>query len=587
MNTAQAMGLAAMLLAALAARGREVYVDYEGGSDDADGLTPQTPFKHCPGDAAAAGKAKALALAAGDRAIFKGGVEYRSVVTIPWSGAEGQPIVYDGNTAGGFGTGMAIVQCGEPVGGWKKVASADEVRGHPNWERLYVTTLDKARGFFTFSLYEGATYLNCAQDPDPEIPFFHDRLKNYRNTKTATGSSVTDAAYFTQSDARFFDGAYVSLHVKPNVLTYRAVSGYEPGTHTLSFKPHGKETYGGARGHNYSILNCIHFLNRPGEYWLDERPDGVRLVLWPHRPGAGGPEGVTISERKNGFVLQDASHVTIEGFRILQFGGNRAAAIAKSGGLSRGLVIRGNEIARGRTYPSRSGAILLGDVEHSLIEANHIHENAYCAGLMLSRFNDSTARRNLLVRNGSTAVDYYDCHRSTLLHNVVRDNLGMHANGLTLYLGCSEILVEGNEVYGSNVGLTMQDGKDITVRNNIFDGNGGLCIGLWSGKPAGQRRHRQQRALRRRAGLAGGDLRREQGRLGLHDPEQHPRRGLGDLPRRHAVGPQPLDAPRAELPRREGRRPLRGRPGPDLQRARSGRLPAQAGQPRSGRWRET
>jgi len=60
----------------------------------------------------------------------------------------------------------------------------------------------------------------------------------------------------------------------------------------------------------------------------------------------------------------------------------------------------------------------------------------------------------------------------------------MHANGLTFYLGCKNVLVERNEVYNSNVGLTIQAAEDVVIRNNIIDSDGkSLCVGIWPSTP--------------------------------------------------------------------------------------------------------
>lgn len=477
------------VLAGTPALAQDYFVDFAGGSDAANGTSRQAPFKHCPGDAEATDRAGTTALKPGDRAIFKGGVHYRGTVAVPFSGAPGRPIVYDGNTAGSFGVGQAVIQGGEQVGGWQKVGGPEEVEGNPNWQQLWFTYVDARHTFFSFSLYQGATYLNCAQDPNPEIPFYHDRLDTYLpvepGTAAITATTVTDAAYFTQPNAHYYDGAYVAVWVRPSVIVYQRILGYDPAGHTVTIEPIKNQLYGNRRA-RYSLLNSLRFLDRPGEYYLDEKGarDGkVRLVLWP--PDAGLHDPVTMSVRKYGFALGAASHVVIDGFRILQQGGDRAAGIMKtSSEKTSHVVIRNNEISRVRTYPNRSAAIRMADVDHGLIERNNIHENAYCAGVMVNRFNDSVTQYNLLRKNGSTAVDYYDCHRSKLLRNVVRDNLGMHANGLTMYVGCTDILVEGNECYNAN-GCTTNDGDRIIIRNNIFDPapSGGSSMGLWQSDP--------------------------------------------------------------------------------------------------------
>jgi len=59
-----------------------------------------------------------------------------------------------------------------------------------------------------------------------------------------------------------------------------------------------------------------------------------------------------------------------------------------------------------------------------------------------------------------------------MIGNLVHDNFGHHGNGLTAYVGCKNILFEGNTVMRSNFALTMQDGDGMTVRDNILLGNG-------------------------------------------------------------------------------------------------------------------
>lgn len=467
------------------------YVDFDAGSDDRPGASPEAAFKHSPGDAEATGKAAAAKLAPGDTVLFKGGVHYRGIVTVAASGTADKPITYLGDAGGKFGAGKAVIEGGEPVAEWRKAASAAEVEGNPNWKNLYLAAIDARYTFFTFSLYQGDTVLACAQDPNPADPFYHDVLDTWlpkvAGKVAITPSTITDAAYLTQQDKTYFDGAYAAIWVRPSVIDYQKVTGYDPASHTLTFQETKSKLYENYRA-KYSLINSLKFLDRPGEYYLDEKAAGggkVRLVLWPPVAGARGPEGVTISARPHGFDLRSASHVIIDGFRIQQQGGNRAAGIVKSGGGETvGLVIRNNEIARVRTYPNRSAAILLGGLKQGTIEWNYIHENAYCAGLMVSHFDDSVARYNLLRKNGSTAVDFYNCHGSKLLRNIVRDHLGMHANGLTLYVGCTDILVEGNEVYNGN-GLTTNEGENIVVRNNIFDPgtSGSNAMGLWKSLP--------------------------------------------------------------------------------------------------------
>lgn len=86
------------------------YVDYASGSDWNPGDI-KAPWKHCPGDPAATDFVAGVSLAPGDTVYFKGGVSYvltgASGIALNWDGASGSPIVYDGNSAGVWGTGRA------------------------------------------------------------------------------------------------------------------------------------------------------------------------------------------------------------------------------------------------------------------------------------------------------------------------------------------------------------------------------------------------------------------------------------------------------------------------------------------------
>ncbi len=115
------LSLAIFLMACVNAFGTSYYVDYSSGTDGNSGTSTSSPWQHCPGDPSATGNATATVLNPGDTVYFKGGVTY--VLTAPyngyfsgtagiglnWSGAAGQPITYDGNSAGTWGTGRAIL----------------------------------------------------------------------------------------------------------------------------------------------------------------------------------------------------------------------------------------------------------------------------------------------------------------------------------------------------------------------------------------------------------------------------------------------------------------------------------------------
>jgi hypothetical protein len=86
------------------------YIDFAAGDDTDNGLTTSTAWKHSPGDLLATARVASTTLFPGDTVRFKGGVKYiTGQINLNWNGNLGAPIVYDGNAAGNWGTGKAII----------------------------------------------------------------------------------------------------------------------------------------------------------------------------------------------------------------------------------------------------------------------------------------------------------------------------------------------------------------------------------------------------------------------------------------------------------------------------------------------
>ena len=98
-----------LLLVPSVSHGATYYIDYLLGSDSNNGTSTGTAFKHVPGDDSATATAASTTLVGGDTVILKGSTSYTGSIDLDWSGSSGSPITYDGNSAGTFGTGKAIL----------------------------------------------------------------------------------------------------------------------------------------------------------------------------------------------------------------------------------------------------------------------------------------------------------------------------------------------------------------------------------------------------------------------------------------------------------------------------------------------
>jgi len=84
-------------------------VDFSNGLNTNNGISTTSAWKNCPGDSLATGVPAGVQLKAGDIVVFKGGVEYEGQTTVRWSGTASAQITYDGNSAGSWGTGKALI----------------------------------------------------------------------------------------------------------------------------------------------------------------------------------------------------------------------------------------------------------------------------------------------------------------------------------------------------------------------------------------------------------------------------------------------------------------------------------------------
>lgn len=103
----------ALFLSAVNTWAYTYYIDFVNGLDANNGTTTSTPWQHCPGDSKATNVPASATLNPGDKVIFRGGVVYTGEIILTFSGSAGNVITYDGNSAGTFGTGQAIIDANQ------------------------------------------------------------------------------------------------------------------------------------------------------------------------------------------------------------------------------------------------------------------------------------------------------------------------------------------------------------------------------------------------------------------------------------------------------------------------------------------
>ena len=471
------LSCALLAMGALPARGQVVtspasryYVDFAGGSDSADGRSPAAAWKHAPGDPAATGNAAAVKLGAGDTVLLKGGVVYRGSIAIPASGEAGALITYQGD---GWGAEKAVIDGSAAVtGAWTRCASAAELRGNPNFVKVYWTPAP-ARYSFLAGTYEGSEFIYPAQEPTPTDPFNYDRTDQLRvlpskdASVSQTDTSITDPRYFTQADPAFYDGAYALVWHQPNVTRVYKIAGYDPGTHTVYHEKVGGAGVYKNRDTFYAILNHPASLSGPGQYWHDEKKG--RLYVWPLHGADPAKNEYGIAGGGTGIAAVNKHHLVIEGFVVQKF----VFGIRAGEGTVSDVEIRNNEV---RSLKSNDRYAIHAGGTNLKVIGNRVTDCQRAVGI-LAGGKDVLVKDNFVQRTSRQGIWFMGAEHCRITGNTVADIAGTHSNGISIYLYSKDCLVAGNKVlrtgsaftyHGNGSGPPKAEG--LTVYGNLFDG---------------------------------------------------------------------------------------------------------------------
>ncbi len=458
--------------------GRTFYIDFEDGSDENDGLSPENAFRRAPGDPRAGGEAAATEPAPGDRMIFRGGVIYRGRIEVRNSGREDAPIVYDGNSAGEFGEGRAILDGGEPITGRERCTSPDECGGNPHYGNIYRARIPGSEELDldaqSVALVQDGEMLHPAMYPNPEDPFYDcDTSEFFQAPQQPSRTQLSDER-LAGFGAEHLVGAWVYLRTTSNFVDYRPITGWDAETHTVTYEEANRDPVG-----PYAIANSLHekVLDGPGQYVFREADDGYIVYVWPLN--GADPSGSLMSYTERGtamdFGRRGVSHVTVRGFKIRHY------RRAMDGRGTEGLRIHDNEITRIRGRGSGQ-AIHFVSVKDHVVSENNIHHCQRTNAVQSRIGEDVVYRGNRVHMVGRSPLRFYDITRGQMIDNVVTDCRGIHSNALTIYVDPRDILVARNRVHRSSRPMTLQGARRIYVINNIFTASG-TTIGIWPRRP--------------------------------------------------------------------------------------------------------
>jgi hypothetical protein len=446
------------------------YVDYDAGSDAANGTTTGTPWKHCPGDSNATGNAASTTPISGDTIKLKGGVYYYGKILIKSSGTEGNDIVYTGNQ---WGTGRAIIDAStEITSEWTRCTAATQCDTNPNFDSIWYTDLSGITDASRAHICEEDSMLFMAQWPVLTDKFWYNSPTTMRHPDTVSFKWLKDDTLAVCGGAslagkRFF--AYLGNNtVRP---FYKVTAFYPPDS--LTFDSLVETPYYGTSS-RYAIGNSPRHIVK-GTYAIIEGTGTTRCFIWPL---SSDPNNVRMSYTavNNSYCIQiNAKHdISLIGFQCQKATGYRNAV-----GLgfylvgSKRITIDRCKSIRNKNsdYGGYSGYWVSQcttiTISNSVSKLNFSHR-----GIQVDQSRGITLSNDTVLKVGGTAVTFQYTTLSKILDCYFSDISGGHANGTALYLSSDSILYAWNKVETNSNVLALQSSSNIWVYSNILDALG-------------------------------------------------------------------------------------------------------------------
>lgn len=456
------------------AYGANYYVDFDAGSDAANGTSTETPWKHCPGDSNATDNAASATPVAGDSIKLKGGVVYRGKITIKSSGTVGNPITYTN-----YGIGRATVDASTIITGtWTRCSSTAECDTNPDYDSVWYTDLEDIPDAIAANLCEDDTMLIISQMRAPVEQLFYGKETNYLHPDTinkkfiiddtlqyAGGSSLVGAILFyvlsnttTESDKRITSFSF------PDSISYDSITG--------------TPLYGSSS--RYNIGNKARWIRR-GTYAVEEGSGTKRCWIWPNY---GNPNNSVITYTKSNMTYClyaiNKQNIVISNINFLK-------ACGKSTAQGIGLYIYGcknitidNCVSKFHAYYSYGGYgdFYLRQDTNCTISNSVAGPTKSGRGIYSSLSYNITYYKDTAFKTAQTSMTFHSTVRSKILRCYSYNCNGSHSNAISIYLACDTILIAWCKIVNESVGIALQRGNittplggNMTLYSNLIDGN--------------------------------------------------------------------------------------------------------------------
>ena len=446
------------------AQARDYWVDYEDGDDNDTSTSRASAWKHAPGDPAATGAAAQVVLVPGDRVIFASGVRYRGALTIETHGTAEKPIVLMGEN----GDGSAIIDGSDQVQSITQCQSQASCGGAAEWMNLHIIGLAEKVGPGA-TLFGTSGALTEAQWPDPADSFYADATKGLAEVAAdVVMQGRVPVPPEVAGPLKFGDPVRVALWIRSNRI--EELPAILVADDHVRFEPDIRKVYSD-RASRFALRGHPSLISQVGEYAI--LPGGKAIVAWLDEKSVK----VTLATGRRGIDLAKSAHVRIEGLSFENMadvpGDVRSGIpIAVQRAPAENLVIVNNRFANLKLNNGQ-GAVTMQRVTGLSVQGNSFDTIAFGSGMRISNSLHIQVRENSISRIGRTGIMLMGNQDALIAANQIRDVLGVHGNGISVYLGNRDIRVVANTVVDAYQPATFHGNRDKQpdARNIVFERN--------------------------------------------------------------------------------------------------------------------
>lgn len=433
---------------------------------------------------------------AGDDVIIHEG-RYEGQIVLNRQGTEGNPITIKpapGDTA--------ILDGSIAITGWQQCQNDDTglIRGgiiHANYASIYKTTV--TLGTPPSNIFENSEHCRMSRWPDqlvgygldtslfypvPTEAYGYDEVLVDNLNLSPTNEEGTWYPYLSQvapeNLAAYFNGAILDIHLlyEGNYKQTKTITGYSGNA--IQFAALRRPLMAGDK---YSILNHPHALSGPGEFFYIDNGDGTYTIyLWP-----SDVDNLTSNIRRSGTGHGirgiDHDYITIDGLRLFGYSGRGILFSHETGTANdnTGVTIQNCTV----TDCGEDGIYIW------------VGPNAKVLNCTVERVGSklgAQSDRGIMVSSGSnvkiadcsvrdtvgTCISGYGIKTGQFIRNKVYGTVGVHANGISVYVNSENILIAHNQCF-NKCNIAVQDITNVLFFGNILDGFGSMenIIATW------------------------------------------------------------------------------------------------------------